>query len=310
MTRLPFVSEHPVDVRTAEAFASGKIRFHGFEVLCGGIGCERCERCERCEEPEPEPSYVRKLWAALRGRLDLPASGGRRERVASPEEAAALIAALPADLHALYAMACLGGLRRGELRALRCSNVDYPAATTIRVERSWDDQAGEVSPKSRKASAWFRSRAPCGPPCCHGSWPIGQGALHALGLSPPRAQSLDGRQRREGAGRPAAAATARAPRGPARLRLADGCSGNPAAGDRRLRWPQLGPHSRPLSPPARWPARAGRRAPRFLPRWRILWRADRLGRRAKPKARGFLNRVRKFDSCRGTCCVLKVSSLN
>ena len=50
--------------------------------------------------------------------LDLPAPGGRRERVAGGEEAAALLAALPADLQALWATACYGGLRRGELRAL------------------------------------------------------------------------------------------------------------------------------------------------------------------------------------------------
>jgi integrase len=82
--------------------------------------------------------------------LDLPAAGGRRERVASPQEAAALIEALPVDLQALYAAACYGGLRRGELRALRASDVDYPAATVIRVERAWDDVEGEVGPKSAK----------------------------------------------------------------------------------------------------------------------------------------------------------------
>jgi integrase len=82
--------------------------------------------------------------------LDLPASGGRRERAASPEEAAALIDALPADLQALYACAAYAGLRRGELRALRASDVDFPAATTIRVERSWDDVEGDVSPKTAK----------------------------------------------------------------------------------------------------------------------------------------------------------------
>jgi integrase len=84
--------------------------------------------------------------------LDLPAPGGRRERVANGDEAAALIAALPTDLRALWATACYGGLRRGELLALRASDVNFPAATTIRVERSWDAVEGFVAPKSRKGT--------------------------------------------------------------------------------------------------------------------------------------------------------------
>jgi hypothetical protein len=44
--------------------------------------------------------------------LDLPRLGGRRERVANPGEAALLLAALPDDLRALYAVACYGGRRR------------------------------------------------------------------------------------------------------------------------------------------------------------------------------------------------------
>ena len=82
--------------------------------------------------------------------LDLPAPGGRRERAASASEALALIEALPTDLQALWATAALGGLRRGELRALRASDVDYPAVTTIRVERGYDDVEGPIAPKSQK----------------------------------------------------------------------------------------------------------------------------------------------------------------
>jgi integrase len=82
--------------------------------------------------------------------LDLPAPGGRRERVASPREAAELLEALPDDEQALWATAFYGGLRRGELRALRVSDIDYPAATTIRVARGWDDEEGEIGPKSQK----------------------------------------------------------------------------------------------------------------------------------------------------------------
>jgi integrase len=82
--------------------------------------------------------------------LDLPAPGGRRERAASASEALALIEALPTDLQALWATAALGGLRRGELRALRVSDVDYPAVTTVRVERGYDDVEGPIAPKSQK----------------------------------------------------------------------------------------------------------------------------------------------------------------
>jgi len=83
--------------------------------------------------------------------LDLPAPGGRRERAASAAEALALIGALPTDLQVLWPAAALGGLRRGELRALRVSDVDYPAVTTIRVERGYDDVEGPIKPKSQKS---------------------------------------------------------------------------------------------------------------------------------------------------------------
>jgi integrase len=84
--------------------------------------------------------------------LDLPAPSGRRERAASPEEALALIEALPEDLRALWATACFAGLRRGELRALRVSDVDYPAVTVIRLERGFDDVEGPIAPKSQKGT--------------------------------------------------------------------------------------------------------------------------------------------------------------
>jgi hypothetical protein len=51
--------------------------------------------------------------------LELPAVRGRRDRTASPAEAAALVAALPEENRALWAMVFYAGLRRGELRALR-----------------------------------------------------------------------------------------------------------------------------------------------------------------------------------------------
>jgi integrase len=81
--------------------------------------------------------------------LRLPVANGCRERVASPQEASELIEALPVEDRCLWWTATLAGLRRGELRGLRWSDVDLEA-NVIAVERSWDEKEGEVSPKSRK----------------------------------------------------------------------------------------------------------------------------------------------------------------
>ena len=51
--------------------------------------------------------------------LRLPALRGRRERIARPADARALIEALETADRALWATALYAGLRRGELRALR-----------------------------------------------------------------------------------------------------------------------------------------------------------------------------------------------
>jgi integrase len=83
--------------------------------------------------------------------LRLPNGVGRRERAASPSEAAELLAALPEDLRPIYATAFYAGLRRGELRGLRWSDVDL-AGGVIRVQRSWDDVAGAITPKSEKGT--------------------------------------------------------------------------------------------------------------------------------------------------------------
>lgn len=82
--------------------------------------------------------------------LELPRAKGKRDRIASPEEGAALLAALPAEDRALWATAMYAGLRRGELRALRWSDVDL-AAGRIRVERAWDDEEGVIDGKSEAA---------------------------------------------------------------------------------------------------------------------------------------------------------------
>ncbi|MEZ5078274.1 MAG: site-specific integrase [Solirubrobacterales bacterium] len=56
--------------------------------------------------------------------IEAPAVRGRRERFASPTEAAALIAAVPERDRAIWATAMYGGLRRGELRAPRVEDID------------------------------------------------------------------------------------------------------------------------------------------------------------------------------------------
>lgn len=50
-------------------------------------------------------------------------------------------------MRAIYAAAFYGGLRRGELRALRHDDVDL-AANIITVRHSWDDIEGQILPKS------------------------------------------------------------------------------------------------------------------------------------------------------------------
>lgn len=80
--------------------------------------------------------------------VKLPRADRCRQRIADPTEAASLLAALPADDRALWATALYGGLRRGELRALRWSDVDL-AGGVIRVERGWDDLEGEQQTKGR-----------------------------------------------------------------------------------------------------------------------------------------------------------------
>jgi len=81
-------------------------------------------------------------------RLRLPAARGRRERIAAPTEAAALIAALRLEDRALWGCAFYAGLRRGELRALLWSDVDL-ASGLIRVERSMNSYGDAGEPKSR-----------------------------------------------------------------------------------------------------------------------------------------------------------------
>jgi integrase len=79
--------------------------------------------------------------------LELRRPVGTRERIAAPDEAAALITVLPDAERALWACAFYAGLRRGELQALRWSDVDL-ADRVIRVERGWDAIEGAQDAKS------------------------------------------------------------------------------------------------------------------------------------------------------------------
>ena len=56
--------------------------------------------------------------------LELPAPRGRRDRTATPEDAATLISAVHENDRALWATAFYAGLRRGELTALRWEDID------------------------------------------------------------------------------------------------------------------------------------------------------------------------------------------
>jgi len=80
--------------------------------------------------------------------LQVPAVRSRGYRIASPDEAADLIAAVPRQDRALWATAMYAGLRRGELQALDWSDADL-AEGLIRVERAWDVKEGLFAPKSR-----------------------------------------------------------------------------------------------------------------------------------------------------------------
>ena len=81
-------------------------------------------------------------------RIEVPSSASPRpKRIASREEATELLAPLTSGEKPIWATAFYAGLRRGELQALRCCDVDL-AARSIRVERAWDQYAGVIEPKS------------------------------------------------------------------------------------------------------------------------------------------------------------------
>jgi integrase len=81
--------------------------------------------------------------------LEMPAVTGHRDRIADPAEAAKLLEALSEVDLSVWATAMYSGLRRGELRALRASDVDLKAAI-IYVRRGWDEVEGEIVTKGRR----------------------------------------------------------------------------------------------------------------------------------------------------------------
>jgi integrase len=83
--------------------------------------------------------------------IDLPAKGSKRaRRIVTPKGAAALLAVVPPEDRAIWATAFYAGLRRGELQALRCMDVDLNA-NLIHVRKGWDQVEGEIEPKSPAA---------------------------------------------------------------------------------------------------------------------------------------------------------------
>jgi len=71
----------------------------------------------------------------------------RQSEMMKPADIQRLILALPNTVRAIYAVAAYAGLRRGEIRGLRWKNVNL-AERFIRVEAAWDDEEGEITPKS------------------------------------------------------------------------------------------------------------------------------------------------------------------
>lgn len=83
--------------------------------------------------------------------IDLPSGRSKRpRRIVAPDEAARLIELLPPEDRALWATAFYAGLRRGELQALRCEDIDL-ARNLIHVKKGWDQEEGEIEPKSEAA---------------------------------------------------------------------------------------------------------------------------------------------------------------
>ena len=82
--------------------------------------------------------------------LDLPAVRPKARRVADPVRAGALLDALPEFERALWAMLFYAGLRVGEARALRWSDVNFED-DELHIRRGWDDVEGELDDPKTEA---------------------------------------------------------------------------------------------------------------------------------------------------------------
>jgi integrase len=82
--------------------------------------------------------------------VDLPAVRGKRDRIATPEQARELIDTLPRADRVLWGLAFYAGLRRGELLALRWGDVDVDAGR-ISVERAWCSHSQTFTPPKSAA---------------------------------------------------------------------------------------------------------------------------------------------------------------
>jgi integrase len=88
--------------------------------------------------------------------VELPLDRGRRDRFATVQEVELLLSTLAPEDRPLWATAIYAGLRRGELMALRWSDVDL-ASGVIRVERSHNPESGVTGAPKSEAS---RRRVP------------------------------------------------------------------------------------------------------------------------------------------------------
>lgn len=140
------------------------------------LGAKRLSRLQRPElqrwvdglrASERSASTIRNIVAALRALvgygelrgwvhinpckgLRIPAGERARDRIASPSEAAALIASIQPKDQAALGLAVYAGLRLGELLALDVSAIDLEGGW-IHVRRSWDKGVKQfVATKSRK----------------------------------------------------------------------------------------------------------------------------------------------------------------
>ncbi len=83
--------------------------------------------------------------------LEVPAVSGSRDRIATPEEAANLLESLFGHAEKdrpIWATAFYAGLRRGELRGLRVTDIDLVGGV-IRVRQALDELGAVIEPKSK-----------------------------------------------------------------------------------------------------------------------------------------------------------------